>query len=106
MWCLYLMPQVVDGQHGACVIVNPARPVLGCEVHGNHGGVPVVGDEDAVVPVRAALNLQLQRGFQPGQAKQRVPELQRPINPSIGFLGTQGISGILDRMNRPQATVP
>ena len=69
------MAQVVDGEHGARGAVDAAWPVLGREVDGHHGGVPVVGNEDAVVAVRAAFDVQLQRRLQPRQAQQRVPEL-------------------------------
>ena len=69
------MPQVVDGQYRTRAVVHAAGPVLGCQVDGNHGGVPVIGNEYAVVAVRAALKLQLQRRLQPRQAQQRIPEL-------------------------------
>lgn len=69
------MPQVVDGEHGACAAINATRPVLGSEVHWHHGGVPVVGNEDTVIAICAALDLQLQWRFQSRQTQECVPVL-------------------------------
>jgi len=50
-----LVAQVVDGQHAAGVGVDAVGAVLGGEVDGDEGGVPVVGDKGDVLWCRAFL---------------------------------------------------
>ena len=73
-WSLapHLMPQIVDGKHRACAVIYAPRPVFGSQVHWHHGGVPVVGNEDAVIAICAAIDLQLQWRFQARQTQKCV----------------------------------
>ena len=46
------------------------------QVDWREGGMPVVGDEHAVLTVQAAIQLHLQRHLQRCQREQRIPELR------------------------------
>ncbi len=51
----HLVAQVVDGQDAARRLVDAVRAVLGRQEHRQQGRVPVVGNEDALLAVQAAL---------------------------------------------------
>ena len=58
---LHLVAQVVDGQYAARCLVDAIRPVLGCQVDRHQRRVPVIGNEDALLTIQAALQGELLR---------------------------------------------
>mmetsp|Transcript_14704 Transcript_14704/g.42140 ORF Transcript_14704/g.42140 Transcript_14704/m.42140 type:complete len:312 (-) Transcript_14704:460-1395(-) len=71
---LPLIAQVVDNVDGACLRVGPVGPVLIAHVEGNETGLPVVCQENALVAVRGAPQVQDQRCFHRGEREQREAE--------------------------------
>ena len=52
----HLVTQVVDGQNAARVGVDTVRAVLGRQVHRHEGRMPIICDEDDLLPVQATIN--------------------------------------------------
>ena len=70
------MPEVVNGQNAASILVGPSWPVLARQVDRGHGSVPVIGNEKAVLPITTTIQLQLQRCLQCALTQQRKAVLQ------------------------------
>ncbi len=71
------MPQVVDCHDGPGGAICPIGPVLGCQVDRYQGAMPVIGNEDAVIPIHRAIAGDHQWRLQARQVQQGKAVLQQ-----------------------------
>lgn len=76
---MHLVSEVVHSQDRAGLVVDTMRPVLGSQVDGYQGPMPVIGNEDAVISKQALVQFQDKGCFQGCYIQQSKPELHQQI---------------------------
>lgn len=77
---MHLMSEVVHSQDRAGVLVDTMRAVLGSQEDWHQGPVPVIGNENAVIPKEALIQFQDEGCLKGRYIQQSKPELHQQIH--------------------------
>ena len=77
---VHLVSEVVHSQDRAGVLVDPMRAVLGSQEDWHQGPMPVIGNEDAVIPKEALVKFQDEWCLQGRYIQESKAELHQQIH--------------------------